>query len=158
MTPFERIVILAVHERVLFCSFLLTVTDQLSFCNTAVKGRHRRSAMFAQKVNDGLHRGLRMKIFPRLRRKQQARVPASMKLHTSTTCCRLPSRLSLAGTVLTSLKSIWISSKGFLGSRGCFLGMDRSRIQPCLCKIFHTVRVERGKGTCKACNSSSRGR
>src|SRR6266567_5056479 len=45
-------------------------------------------------------------------------VPASTKLHTSTTCLCLPSEPCAGNTLLTSLKSIWISSNGSRGSNG----------------------------------------
>src|SRR6266567_116999 len=85
-------------------------------------------------------------------------VPASTKLQTSTTCWRLPCGLWSGETEPTSLKSIWISSNGSRRSLGWGGSLERGTRQPVVCRIFQIVRLERGRGTCAACNSGSRGR
>jgi hypothetical protein len=86
-------------------------------------------------------------------------VPASTKLQTSTTCWRL--RMSSSVQVRPSLHpsaSIWISSNGSRSSLEWGGSLERGTRQPLACKIFQIVRLERGRGTCAACNSGSRGR
>lgn len=80
-------------------------------------------------------------------------VPASTKLQTSTTCWRLPCGLCSGETEPTSLKCIWISSNGFRSSLGWGGLLERGTRQPVACRIFQIGRLERGKGTCAACNA-----
>ena len=79
-------------------------------------------------------------------------------LQTSTTCWRLPCELCSGETEPTSLQSIWISSNGSRSSLEWGGSLERGSRQPLACTIFQIVRLERGRGTCAACNSGSRGR
>jgi hypothetical protein len=69
-----------------------------------VKGHLFGAAVREQELYHRFESRLRVKIWVNLRAFRSSEVPASTKLHTSTTCCCLPSPLGSGRTVLASLR------------------------------------------------------
>lgn len=52
MTPIEEILVLVAHGKDLFCSFLSTLADQLSSCNTTILGANRQLPAETKEVTE----------------------------------------------------------------------------------------------------------